>query len=124
MNSEHPESPNGVVHPSVQYEQTDLSLRAVLTFSTGLAIALAVVVTGLFLMVWMLFGTPPPPESVRPWDFEAEKGPDASASYLPAKPELEAIDQNCAARRSRRPHAADPRTGPARRGPPQRLWLG
>ena len=92
--SEHPESPNGVVHPSVQYEPTDLSLRAVLTFSTGLAVVLAVVVAGLFLMVWCSFGTPPPPESVRPWDFEAEKGPDASASYLPAKPELEAIDQN------------------------------
>ena len=73
------------------------SACAVLTFSTGLAVALAVVVTGLFLMVWMLFGTPPPPESVRPWDFEAEKGPDASASYLPAKPELEAIDQNAPA---------------------------
>ena len=33
--SEHPESHNGVVHPSVKYEPTDLSLRAVLTFSSA-----------------------------------------------------------------------------------------
>jgi hypothetical protein len=97
MNSEHPEGHNGVVHPSVNYEHSDLPLRGVLGFSGALAVALAVVVAGLFLMVWMLFGTPPPPESVRPWDFEAEKGPDPSASHLPAKPELEAIDQNAPA---------------------------
>ena len=94
MSSEHPESHNGVVHPSVQYEHSDLSLRTVLMFSAALAVALAVVVAGLFLMVWAFFGAPPPPQSVRPWDFEAEKGPDPSASHLPAKPELEAIDQN------------------------------
>lgn len=69
------------------------SACTVLTFSTGLAIGLAVVVTGLFLMTWAFFGTPPPPQSVRPWDFEAEKGPDPSASHLPAKPELEGIDR-------------------------------
>ncbi len=100
MSSEHPESHNGVVHPSVQYERSDLSLRAVLTFSTGLAIGLAVVVTGLFLMTWAFFGTPPPPQSVRPWDFEAEKGPDPSASHLPAKPELEGIDRIAPASRA------------------------
>ena len=92
--SEHPESQNGVVHPSVKYESTDLSLRAILTFSAALVGALAVVVAGLFLMVWMFLGTPPQPEPVERWDFKGEPGPNPNSSYLPAKPELEAIDQN------------------------------
>ena len=91
---EHPDSPNGVVHPSVKYEPTDLSLRAILTFSAALVAALAVVVAGLFLMVWMFLGTPPRPEPVERWDFKGEPGPNPNSSYLPAKPELEAIDQN------------------------------
>ncbi len=62
--SEHPESHNGVVHPSVKYEPTDLSLRAILTFSAALVAALVVVVAGLFLLVWLFLGTPPRPEPV------------------------------------------------------------
>ena len=44
--SDQPESRNGAVNPSVKYEPTDLSLRAVLTFSFTLAVVLVVVPSG------------------------------------------------------------------------------
>lgn len=92
--SDHPEGRNGVVHPSVKFEPTDLSLRAVLTFAFGLVAVIGVVVAGLFLLVWAILGPTPAPRPVGAWDFAGEPGPDPNESHLPAKPELEAIDQN------------------------------
>ncbi len=89
--SDHPEGRNGVVNPSVKFEPTDLSLRAVLTFSVVLAGALVVISIGLWFMIPAILGPTPPQEPKQPWDFKAEGKSDASG--LPARPELEGIDR-------------------------------
>ena len=91
--SDHSEHRNGFVNPSVKYEPTDLSLRAVLTFSAALVVVLIAVSVGLYFMIPAVLGPTPQPRPLSAWDFEPERGPDAGASHLPAKPELEAIDQ-------------------------------
>ena len=92
--SEHPPGPDGAVHPSVNYEQTDLRLSSILTFTGGLVVLLAVCTGAMFLLAWSVVGAPPPVAPIKSWDFEGEPGPEAGSSYLPGKPELEAIDQN------------------------------
>lgn len=93
--SDHPEHRDGFVHPSVNYEPTDLSLRAVIWFSLGLVVVLAAVSAGVYFMIPAAVGPPPArPQPVSPWAFGPEPSPNPNASYLPAKPELEAMDQN------------------------------
>ena len=92
--SEHPERRDGFVHPSVKYEPTDLSLRAVLTFSGVLVAVLLGVSVGLYYMIPAMLGpTAEHPKPLSPWGFAPEPGPEADASHLPAKPELEAVDR-------------------------------
>ena len=88
--SEHPEHRNGVVNPSVKYEPTDLSLRAVLTFSAILVGVIVVVSVGVYFLIPAVLGPTPPAEPKESWDFKAEGKPDVSG--LPPPPELEAID--------------------------------
>jgi hypothetical protein len=90
--SDHPEHRNGFVNPSVKYEPTDLSLRAVLTFSAGLAVVLVLVSVGLYFMIPAVLGPTPAQEPLPSWRFRDTRGDELS--HLPAPPELEAIARN------------------------------
>jgi hypothetical protein len=90
--SDHPENLNGTVNPSVKYEQSDLSLRAVLTFGLALIVVLAVISAGLWMMIPLFTGPISSPKPLSPWKFEDRR--EGNASHLPARPQLEAIDQN------------------------------
>jgi hypothetical protein len=89
--TDHPEGRNGFVNPSVQYEPTDLSLRAVLTFAGVLVGVVIVVSVGLYFLIPAVLGPTRTAEEKEPWNFEAHGGP--TASHLPAPPELEGIDR-------------------------------
>jgi hypothetical protein len=91
--SDHAEGRNGVVNPSVKFEPTDLSLRAVLTFSAVLAGVIVVVCVGLWFLVPAFLGPTPRQQPKEPWDFTEGPRSEPSASGLPAPPELEGIDR-------------------------------
>ena len=108
--SDQPESRNGYVNPSVKYEHSDLSLRAVMIFSFALVVVLAAVSGGLWLMIPLFIGPIAAPKPFvsnesGPWqDWEAETptSPAVRDSRLTAPPELEAIDQTAPASASGR----------------------
>ncbi|HVS37111.1 MAG TPA: hypothetical protein VMS17_16235 [Gemmataceae bacterium] len=89
--SDHPESRNGAVNPSVKYEPTDLSLRAVVTFSVVLAVVIAVVAAGMWFLIPGFLGSPPQQAPQPAWSFEPQAKPDVS--HLSAPPELEGIQR-------------------------------
>jgi hypothetical protein len=92
--SDYPERRNGFINPSVKYEPTDLSLRAVLGFSGVLVLVLIAVSVGLYFVIPLVVGPTPKPRPLSAWNFGPERGPDPDASHLPSKPELEAVDEN------------------------------
>jgi hypothetical protein len=103
--SDHPESRNGFVNPSVKYEHSDLSFRAVMMFSFALVAVLAAVSGGLWFMIPLFIG---PVASQKPlvsneggpwqnWEAATPTSPAVGDSRLTAPPELEAIDQTAPA---------------------------
>ena len=100
--SDHPESRNGFVNPSVHFEPTDLGARPVLIFMAALIAAIAVTAGAIWWMMHAFVGPSAPSKAIAfdrhaPWSSDPGETSDTSPaenSRLATPPALEEIDQN------------------------------